>query len=157
MGKSLEKVFHVLVADNSPDDRLFLRRAVRLIDGFEIVAELSDPVEVIPYLNGDGPFGDRNKFPLPDLILLYLQKPLRNSFEVLKWIRESASYKMMIVVLTDSMEINHIKRALDLGADLFEVKPHGNAERVAMLMALEDYLLESSVMAHRHLTISPAA
>jgi DNA-binding response OmpR family regulator len=114
-------------------------------------------MEVIPYLNGDSPFEERHKFPLPDLILLHLQKPIRNSFEVLKWIRECAPYRMMVVVLTDSMEINHIKRALDLGADLFEVKPHGDAERVAMLLALEDYLLQSSVIAHRHLTISPAA
>src|SRR5206468_4265083 len=114
MGKSFDKVFHVLVADNSSDDRLLLRRAIRLIDGFEIVAELSNPVEVIAYLHGDAPFADRRKFPLPDLILLYLQKPIRNSFEVLKWIRESAPYKMMVVVLTDSMEINHIKKALDL-------------------------------------------
>jgi DNA-binding NarL/FixJ family response regulator len=48
--------------------------------------------------------------------------------------------KLTVVVLTDSMQPEHIKRALDLGADLFQVKPNSHADRKAMVQALEDYM-----------------
>ena len=49
---------------------------------------------------------------------------------------------MSVVVLTDSMRPEHLKRALDLGADLFQVKPRANPEREALaLAALEDHLI----------------
>jgi hypothetical protein len=38
------------------------------------------------------------------------------------------------------MQAEHIKRALDLGADLFQVKPRANPEREAMVLALEEYV-----------------
>jgi CheY-like chemotaxis protein len=148
MSKSAKNAFHVLIADDSADDRLLLRNALQRVGRMQIVAELCHGNEVISYFEGDARFSDRHKFPLPDLLLLDLKMPLMDGFEVLSWLKEQSLCGLTVVVLTDSMRPDHIKRALDLGADLFQVKPRTNDERLAMLLALEDRLLQETMAMH---------
>ncbi len=83
--------------------------------------------------------------------------PVRDGFEVLEWLRTHPSHnKVTVVVLTASMESKDIKRALDLGADLFQVKPRSQRDRHAMVMALEELLLNSAQAAARRLSTLPA-
>jgi CheY-like chemotaxis protein len=147
MSRSAKKAFYVLVADDSEDDRFLLRNSILRTGRLQIVGELTHGAEVIAYFEGDAGFGDRHKFPLPDLLLLDLKMPLKDGFEVLKWLKEQSFPKLTIVVLTDSMKTEHLKRALDLGADLFQVKPHTHDDRLTMLLALEDHLMEASLAA----------
>ena len=46
----------------------------------------------------------------------------------------------MVVVLTDSVDPEHVKRALDLGADYYLVKSRSHEDRHAMARAFEEYL-----------------
>lgn len=148
MSKPAKNAFHVLIVDDSANDRFLLRNALNRVGRMQIVAELCHGDEVISYFEGGAPFSDRHKFPLPDLLLLDLKMPLLDGFEVLAWLREQSLCGLIVVVLTDSMEPDHIKRALDLGADLFQVKPRTNDERLAMLLALEDRLLQETLAMH---------
>ncbi len=141
MNKPEKNTFFVLVADDSIDDRFFLRSAFRRATRLHIVAEVADGSEVIAYLKGRDAYADRNRYPLPDLLLLDLKMPSMDGFEVLAWMRTQNFLGMTVVVLTDSMQAEHIKRALDLGADMFQVKPRANPEREAMAMALEEFVV----------------
>lgn len=137
--------FFVLVADDSVGDRLLLRTAIPQARRLRIICEVSDGDEAIAYFKGHAGFGDREKFPLPDLLLLDLNMPGRDGFEVLKWLRtHPVRNNLTVVVLTASMESEDIKRALDLGADLFQVKPRSQRDRHAMVMALEEHLVNSA-------------
>ena len=144
MSRPDKELYHVLVADDSEDDRLLLRKALRLAPSLQITAEVSDGEDVIAYFRGHAGFTDRERFPLPDLLLLDLKMPVKDGFAVLEWLRQQPCEELTVVVLTDSMHPEHIKRALDLGADLFQVKPKAHQERSAMILALEDYLLRRS-------------
>jgi CheY-like chemotaxis protein len=148
MSKSARHIFHVLIVDDSAHDRFLLRNALRRAGRMQIVAELCHGREVIAYFEGDARFSDRHKFPLPDLLLLDLLMPLMDGFEVLAWLKAQSFSGLTVVVLTDSMQPEHIKRALDLGADLFQVKPKSDDERIAMLLALEDRLLQQTMAMH---------
>jgi len=80
----------------------------------------------IAYLNGDDEYGNRGQFPLPDLILLDLDTPKKNGFEVLEWLRAqpSAALKHIpVVALTTQQTPDEMKRVYDLGARLYLVKP----------------------------------
>ena len=70
--------------------------------------------------------------------------PRVDGFEVLAWLQKRA-FTHLTVVLTDSMQPDDIKRALDLGADLFQVKPANERDRHALVLALEKRLVESYV------------
>ena len=69
--------------------------------------------------------------------------PFMDGFEVLQWLRTQSFPKLNVVVLTDSMHASDIKRALDLGADLFQVKPLDHVDREALVLALEAYLVNA--------------
>jgi len=132
--------FFVLVADDSDDDRFLLKKAMQRTPRLRMAGEVGNGKDVISYLKGHAHFNDRQKFPLPDLLLLDLKMPLKDGFEVLEWLRTQAFKNMTVVVLTDSMHAEHIKRALDLGADLFQVKPKLPHDLAAMVLALEEHL-----------------
>jgi CheY-like chemotaxis protein len=140
MNKPEKNAYHVLIADDSTDDRFLLRNAMQRASRLRIVAEVADGSEVISYLKGRDAYADRAKYPIPDLLLLDLKMPLMDGFEVLEWMRTQSFPGLAVVVLTDSMQAEHIKRALDLGADLFQIKPRANPEREAMVLALEEFV-----------------
>jgi CheY-like chemotaxis protein len=150
MSKQAKDNFLVLVADDSDDDRLLLKKAMQRASRLQVIGELENGNDVIAYFKGHSHFNDREKFPLPDLLLLDLKMPMKDGFEVLTWLRTQPFKQMTVVVLTDSMHAEHIKRALDLGADLFQVKPRMPHDLTAMILALEERLLLSGqTPAHR--------
>jgi CheY-like chemotaxis protein len=149
MNKPEKDAYHVLVADDSTDDRFLLQAAMHRATRLHIVAEVADGAEVIAYLKGRDAYADRKRYPLPDLLLLDLKMPQMDGFEVLEWMQTQSLPGLTVVVLTDSMQAEHIKRALDLGADLFQVKPRANPEREAMVLALEEFVAGTGARAPR--------
>src|SRR5204862_7591360 len=85
---------------------------------------VTDGREATEYLAGTKKFADRAQFPLPSLMLLDLKMPFANGFEVLTWIQSQPALKELpIVVLTSSAEERDRKRAAELGAKGYFVKP----------------------------------
>ena len=141
MNERAKETFQVLVADDSENDRLLLRTAMRRAARMQIVAEVSNGDEVIDYLSRHREEAHHTALPLPHLLLLDLKMPGRDGFEVLEWLRTHQFDGMTIVVLTSSMQPDHIRRALDLGADYFQVKPRAHKDCVSMVLALEERLV----------------
>jgi CheY-like chemotaxis protein len=112
-------------------------------------AQIENPIQVVPdgqqaieYLSGTGKFSDRDRFPLPCLVLLDLKLPLKMGLEVLEWIREQPSLKWLIViVLTSSIYEGDIVRAYELCANAFLVKPSGMSVTIDMCKAIKHFWL----------------
>ena len=140
MNELTKEKFQVLVADDSEDDRSLLRTAMRRASRMQIVAEVSNGEDTINHLSRcieTGPDG----LSLPDLLLLDLKMPLRDGFAVLEWLRPRHLGALTVVVLTSAVQPEHICRALDLGADFFQVKPRNQRDCVSMVLALEERLV----------------
>jgi CheY-like chemotaxis protein len=100
-------------------------------------------VEAIAYLKGEGRFADRSVYPFPMLLLLDLKMPLLSGFDVLEWVRQKSNYRTLpIVVLTCSGEYEDLRRAYDLGANSFLVKPPKVEDLINMMASLETYWLK---------------
>lgn len=116
--------YPILLVEDSEDDQTLIRRAFAK-------AKLSNPLHIVDdgdkavaYLSGNGIYADRNAHPLPTIILLDLKLPRRSGHEVLAWLRAQPSLpKIPVVVLTSSAETADVKRAYDLGANSYLVKP----------------------------------
>jgi CheY-like chemotaxis protein len=141
MSEQVRENFQVLVADDSESDRLLLRTAMRRATRLQIIAEVRNGEEVIAYLSRHGETPERAGLFLPHLLLLDLKMPGRDGFEVLEWLRTRKFDAMTVVALTGSMQPDHIRRALDLGADFFQVKPRSHKDCVSMVLALEERLV----------------
>src|SRR6266568_6765140 len=94
---------NVLVAEDNPDDLYLLQAAFTRAGVSSRLHAVSDGVEALAYLRGEGPFEDRNAHPFPDVVLLDLNMPQLNGFEVLEWVRrDSQCGRLVVHVLTAS-------------------------------------------------------
>jgi CheY-like chemotaxis protein len=117
------KILHV--EDDVNDVLLFQQACGKANVGFEIQS-VADGDEAIAYLRGAEKFSDRAEFPMPQLILLDLKMPRLSGFDVLEWVRQQVAFeKMPIIVLTSSNHDIDVRRAYDLGANSYLVKPVG--------------------------------
>ena len=131
----------ILLVDDSENDLELMRVAFKKADFNSPLQEVHNGEEAISYLRGEGLYCDRNKFPLPTVMLLDLNMPRKNGFDVLDWVRTQPALKRMpIIILTASMRREDVERAFDLGAHSFLVKPAALEELVAMIRCLRDWL-----------------
>ncbi len=107
---------------------------------------VQDGEQALAYLKGQGRFSDRDLYPLPGVALLDLKMPRVNGFEVLQWVRNESPFPdMPVVVLTVSEELRDIRRAYQLGANSFLIKPARVADLKEMLNMLETYWFRHNV------------
>src|SRR5262245_44696103 len=116
--------FTILLVEDDPDDVMNIERAFRKAKIANPLQVVNDGDAAVAYLNGDSPYEDRDRFPLPTLILLDLKLPRRSGFEVLHWIRENPLVsRLPVVVLTSSRERLDVNTAYDLHVNSYLVKP----------------------------------
>src|SRR4051812_26063206 len=87
----------LLIVDDQEDDQSVLAWMLGRLGVINPVRFLSDGHEAVRYLNGDAPYNDRTKFPLPAALFLDLHMPVMNGWQVLDWIRSVATKGKMRV------------------------------------------------------------
>jgi CheY-like chemotaxis protein len=130
------------VEDETSDAKLLLR-------GFEKtqvlnpVVHLMDGDDALRYLAGKGKFSDRNKYPLPALILLDLKLPGMTGIQLLQWMRIQGEIKRIpVVVLTNDENPDTINAAYDLGANSYLLKPGNPTEIAKMVQTIQRYWIK---------------
>ena len=95
-----------------------------------------DGAEVLAYLKGEGEYADRSVFPAPDVLLLDVNMPQLNGFEVLAWVRQEPSYsRLMVHMLSGSSLEVDVQRSYDLRANSYVVKPNRVDDLIAFVSA----------------------
>jgi len=132
----------VLLADDDPNDVFLLQRAFQKTNIADPLQVVRDGEEAMAYLSGQAQYADRQRHPLPVLLLLDLKMPRKSGFEVLRWLRQQSVLKRLpVVVLTSSNQNPDINKAFDLGANSYIVKPGGFDSLVEMVKNLNLYWL----------------
>jgi len=132
----------VLLAEDDPDDVLLTQLAferARLANPLQVVR---DGEEAIAYLSGEGAFADRDRFPMPILLLLDLNMPKMDGFQVLDWLRADPLLRQLpVAIMTSSDHDPHISRAYELGADSYLIKPPDATAMLNLVQRLHAYWL----------------
>jgi CheY-like chemotaxis protein len=132
--------FTILHVEDDPNDVLLVQRALRKANASANLQSVSDGDRALAYLGGANEYGDREKFPLPQLVLLDLKMPRKSGFEVLAWIRGQANLKrVLVVIFTSSKHDQDINSAYDLGANSYLVKPVGFDALVETMKQIQHY------------------
>jgi PAS domain S-box-containing protein len=113
----------VLLGEDDDNEAWLMCRAWRKAGIPNRVVRVCDGQEVIQYLEGEGPYHDRERYPLPCLLLLDLKMPRRTGLEVLEWLRQQPELASLpAVVLTASSASQDIRAANQLGVKAYLVK-----------------------------------
>ena len=127
---------YILVAEDDLDATFLLQHAFGEIAPDIRVVYSADGKEAINVLQAKRNT-ERGHHQLPSLLLLDLKMPRMDGFEVLDWLQHSPDLRPdSIVVLTSSLSQADMRRAQDLGADYYVVKPIGVAELLDIVRAL---------------------
>ena len=131
----------ILLIEDDESDIIFLKRAFQKI-GLPFAVHVAETGQkAIHYLSGAGGYADRNEFPLPTHVLMDLKLPERSGIEVLEWIRtEPALQDLKVAILTSSSESRDLKRARELGAECYLVKPMSFAVLLELTRSIEDWI-----------------
>jgi two-component system response regulator len=118
----------LLIAEDNPDDRLLLEyafRSARLSNPRQIVNNGAEAITWLSQtLTQPGPLCQR-----PDLVVLDIQMPYKDGFEVLQWIREQPAFNELPVVIMSGLQSpDSVARAKALGAHSYFFKPGDYSE-----------------------------
>ncbi len=113
----------ILLAEDDPNYAILIQRAFQKADATVPLQIVHDGEAVVAYLAGQGAYADRERYPLPLLILLDLKLPRRSGFGVLTWMRQQGMASLPVVALTSSEEPTELKQAYELGIRSHQAKP----------------------------------
>lgn len=128
----------LLVEDNPGDVRLTLEALEegKVMNNLSVVG---DGVEALAFLRQEGKHADA---PYPDLILLDLNLPKKNGYEVLKEIKKDPSLKRIpVVILTVSKDEEDILKSYNLHANCYITKPVDLDQFINIVKSIEDFWL----------------
>ena len=129
----------LLLVDDSEDDRaLFVLAFKRAETHMQLLSPVADGQDAISYLSGSADYADRDEHPYPEVLILDLKMPGKSGFDVLEWLQQQPM-RPLTIVLSGSDHRADIDRALQLGADYYQVKPPGLADWVGTIKVLDDF------------------
>ena len=120
----------VILVDDDEDDRFLFQQAFRAYTPNYLLQALENGVELFQHLE--------DSLALPALIILDLNMPLLDGFEVLSRLRTHPTYCLIpIVILTTSDAETDRRRAQELGANRLLTKPPSLQELTLLVARLE--------------------
>jgi CheY-like chemotaxis protein len=129
----MKRGFTVLLAEDSEDDVFLFTRALQ-----QSAERVCVPIrlevtrngsEALAYLNGEGQFGDRQRYPFPEIVVTDLKMPQVNGLEVLAWLKEHEEYhRVPKILLSGSCEEHEVDEAYRLGVNTYFQKPSSARE-----------------------------
>jgi CheY-like chemotaxis protein len=135
----------ILLAEDNSDDVLLIRLALEKAGSPALLKVVRDGEEALDYLQGEWAYADREQFPLPGLLLLDLAMPRMSGLEVLAWLQPRAEWMHLpVVVLSGFCDEAAIRRAYELGAVAFLVKPAEFGELVTTMKHVTDFWLHGA-------------
>jgi two-component system, chemotaxis family, response regulator Rcp1 len=115
------KIIDILVVEDNPGDTLLIReilKSTKIYNTFHIV---KDGFEAMEFLHRRGKYAGVSR---PDLVLLDINLPKKDGWEVLAEIKSDKELKdMAVAVMTNSPVEEEILRSRLLNADCFVSKP----------------------------------
>ena len=131
------KSFSILMIDDDEEDFTLVKDALE-----------SKQIKVDLYWAADGDEaekfllrrGEYSSAPSPDLILLDLNMPGKNGFEVLRDLKANENFrKIPVVILTSSQDQRSVSRGYKIGASSFMLKPLTFDEMANAMQSLCEY------------------
>ncbi len=137
------KLFTILIAEDDEEDRMLTEDAIEETDLKCHLQFVEDGEQAMEYLLNEGKFKDKNKFPIPRLILLDLNMPKKDGREVLAEIRKHEALRTIpVIALTTSDAPEDISLMYELGVNSYITKPVSFKGMIKAMNGLKQFWFE---------------
>ena len=131
---------NILIAEDNEDDAFILTHTLNAAGLPNPVFICRDGQEVINYIKGDGSFSDREKYPLPGMLILDIKMPRLTGLEVLRWVRAHPGCAVIpTIILTSSAHPNDVLEAFANGVNAYFMKPPTTDEMRDLLQLIHRF------------------
>jgi CheY-like chemotaxis protein len=139
----------ILIAEDNSDDAMLLKIALQKSGSNPPIHIVENGLKAIEYLCGDAPYNDRLTYPFPSVVYTDLKMPLKDGFEVLQWIKAHPECSIIpVVIMTSSEQDRDIRRAYELGANSYIVKPSSLDQLTKIVKTALEYWTYCAKPAH---------
>jgi len=134
--------YPILLVEDNPDDVLITQRAFKKGMIKNKLYTVENGIEALKFLHKDEDYFD---VPVPALILLDINMPLMDGFQVLEKIKgDEELRKIPVIMLTTSERDSDIERAYSLGCNSYIVKPVNFQKFLEVVVNAQEYWLQIS-------------
>ena len=127
----------LLVEDNEGDVRL-IKEAFQESKVDKSFSVAKDGEDALNFLYKRGQYSENSI--RPDIILLDINLPRKNGFEVLEQIKNDPDLKRIpVIMLSSSSSEDHIHKSYDLNANCYVTKPVDFDEYIQVVHTIEDF------------------
>jgi CheY-like chemotaxis protein len=124
----------ILLVEDDENDLFFVQRATSEGAVGHKVYAVHDGSDAIRYLRGEGDYADRQKFPIPNVILTDIKMPGMGGFDFLRWLRSHPESSVIpVIVYSNSNLEKDVTEAYRLGANAYIKKPSSLNELIETL------------------------
>ena len=136
----MSKSCKVFMIEDREDDAMLIRRAIGDTSSLVLVHHAKNAKETVSYLQGAGVYADRERYPFPDVLVLDLEMPNEDGFQVLDWLKRSPlAPSVKAVALAGANRPSYMTRASALGARCCLPKPLEDAALREFATELEEW------------------
>lgn len=130
-----------LYAEDDANDAFFMQIAFEELKRESSLRIVPNGKKAIEYLAGEGVYANREKFPLPAILILDIKMPILTGLEVLAWVRARPEFaRLPVVMFTSSNQDRDLDYSRTHGANAYLIKP-SNADDLASLIRQLDTAL----------------
>ena len=138
------KPINILLIEDNPGDAELVRIALEQAKLYNQLLVVGDGEKAIALLRRQAPYQDIQR---PELILLDLNLPIKNGFEVLSEIKSDKELmRIPVVVLTSSQAEEDILKSYNLHANCFITKPLDLNQFLNVVGSIETFWLSIVIL-----------
>ncbi|MDY7037813.1 MAG: response regulator, partial [Thermodesulfobacteriota bacterium] len=116
----------ILLVEDEEAHAELAKRAIRKTGNANRIDVLRNGEDALDYLYHRGMYADKEKYPMPGLILLDIKLPGIDGIEVLRQVKDHPSLRRIpVIMLTTSERDEDIARSYDCHANSYLTKPVG--------------------------------
>ena len=144
MAHRIRRLPHILVVEDSVEDRDLILEAFREAGGHAKLTLVEDGEEALALLRREGPHATS---PRPDLVVLDLNLPRRSGHEVLAELKADPDLKRIpVVVLTTSSARADVLASYELAANCHLTKPSDLDDFLQLVQRIDEFWLGTATL-----------
>ncbi len=130
----------ILLVEDDENDIVLVSKAIQAAGAGHSIRAVRDGEQAIQYLQGLDRYSDRQKFPIPNVVLTDLKMPRMGGFELLQWLRTNPPFSVIPAIIYSSSALEKdVREAYRLGANSYITKPTSLSGLVDTLRILYEY------------------